>query len=133
MAKCKLIRSSIPAKNCMMSDNVTSVEDMVTTDGVHNVDLNTPYISAREYCNYFKIGKLVVVNLGGIIDSTGTATMTICSGLPVMRSRALAIVQNDSDVSKSAIIYGMVGSSWLAFATHDANVAYYGQVVYYTD
>lgn len=121
------------ATKCLMSDEQTSVEDMLTTDGLHNIT-PTSSVTISEYFNYFKIGKLVVVNIGGISESTGLTAIKIGEGLPVMRSRALAVIANDSTPSDySCIVFGSIGNTELYLSTHSANIGYFGQLVYYTD
>lgn len=123
----------VKASNCLMSDGQTSVEDMVTTDGLHNVT-PTSNVTVIEYFNYFKIGKLVVVNIGGVSESTGLTAVKIGEGLPVMRSRPLAIIANDATPSThSCVVFGSIGNTELYLSTHTANTIYYGQLVYYTD
>lgn len=134
-AKIKAIAHDVStlASKCMMSDEQTSVEDMVTTDGLHNVT-TTSNVYVSEYFNYFKIGKLVVVNIGGVADNTGLTAVKIGTGLPVMRSRALAVIANDSTPSTySCIVFGSIGNTELYLSTHTANIGYFGQLVYYTD
>lgn len=133
-AKIKAIAHDVStsASKCMMSDGQTSAEDMVTTDGLHNVDVPTG-VTVSEHFNYFKIGKLVVVILGGVIPPSSTVAITIANNLPVMRSRPLAVVSNDSNSSLTTIVFGSVGLQQLYLSNPTGGIKYYGQVVYYTD
>ncbi len=132
--KATLVRNEYSqASKCLMSDGATSVEDMVTTDGLHNIT-PTSGVTVIEYFNYFKIGKLVVVNIGGVVESSGLTAIKIGEGLPVMRSRALAVIANDSTPSDySCVAFGSIGNTELYLSTHSANIGYYGQLVYLTD
>lgn len=120
------------AAKCLMNDKQTSVEDMVTTDGSHNLTAGST-ITVASTLSYFKIGKLVVVTLGGVSDSFGASDAIIATDLPKMNIFVVGTVQNDADATKTALVYGVSGTQILRFASHSANTVYYGQVVYYTD
>lgn len=131
--------SEIPYDNTSSGLSATSVQDAIDevndktlSDGLHNITVETGFTFA-EYMNYFKVDKLVIINIGGITHNATTASALVCQGLPVMRSRALGVVANDTTTNKVTLLYGGVGSGYLRISAHEANVRYYGQITYLTD
>ena len=134
----------MPAKNVeydntlseLSATTVQAAVDEVNTkplsDGLHNITVETGFTFA-EYMNYFKVGKLVIVNIGGITHNAATAAALVCQGLPVMRSRALSVMANDTTTGKVTLLYGAIGAGTLRISAHEANVRYYGQITYLTD
>ena len=111
---------------------INEVNAKTVSDGLHNITLESGF-TVDEYMNYFKIGKLVVVNIGGVKHNAATASALVCQGLPVMRSRALGVVANDNTTNKVTVLYGAIGSGYFRISAHEANVRYYGQITYLTD
>lgn len=111
---------------------IDEVNAKTLSDGLHNITLESGF-TIDEYMNYFKIGRLVVVNIGGVKHNATTANATVCQGLPIMRSRALGVVANDSTTNKVTLLYGAIGSDYFRISAHEANVRYYGQITYLTD
>lgn len=108
------------------------LNEATTSDGMHNATAETG-ITVLEYLRWWKIGKMVIVDLGGISVSSVRANAVITQNLPLMRSRPTGVLRSDA-AQDTALIYGIIGTSQLRFSGgHSANTSYYGQVIYMTD
>lgn len=114
------------------AEAITALQDATTTDGLHNITLGSGF-SVAEYMNYIKLGKLVIVNIGGLIHTGTGGNVLVCQGLPTMVSRGLSVVANDTTSGKTCLIYGAINTTRLYISAHDANTKYYGQIVYITN
>lgn len=116
----------------MQENPVSIITQMTTPDGVHSATAETD-ITVREYIYWWKIGKMVVVDLGGIKTNNSLGNVLITQDIPVMRSRPTCVLRNDTS-QDTALIYGTLGTSQLRFSGgYSVNTWYYGQVVYCTD
>jgi hypothetical protein len=114
-----------------VNDVLDALNEATTSDGLHNVILEEDF-SVSEYFNYFKIGRLVVVNIGGLLTANASIGITVTRDLPIQRSRPIGCLMNDTS-NDIAVLYGNVNYTWLSMAVHSPNVKYYGQIVYLTD
>lgn len=114
-----------------MQENMFAVlKEMTESDGLHNLSV-TSAITVSEYFNYCKIGKLVIVNIGGI--SVSDNSRLISEDMPIMRSRPTTVLNNNA-TGDVALVYGDINSNKLWFSGNNKeNTTYYGQLVYMTD
>lgn len=106
--------------------------DMTTPDGIHDA-IPTTGITVLEYLRWWKIGKVVIVDIGGISTSTSGGNVLITQDIPIMRSRPTCVLRSDS-AQDTALLYGILGTSQLRFSVgYSANRPYYGQLIYMTD
>lgn len=117
----------------IQSTNVSgALKDMTISDGVHSATAEAD-ITVREYIYWWKIGKIVVVDLGGISTNNSLGNVLITQDIPVMRSRPTCVLRNDTS-QDTALIYGTLGTSQLRFSGgYNLNKWYYGQAIYLTD
>lgn len=115
----------------IQSTNVSDkIKEMTESDGLHNLSVKSA-VTVSEYLNYCKIGKLVIVNIGGISISDNSRLIT--EDMPIMRSRPTAVLNNNA-TSDVALVYGDINSNKLWFSGNNReNTTYYGQLVYITD
>lgn len=85
--------------------------------------------SVAEYLRYSKYGKIVVVDVGGVIFNANGMFIT---GLPVMKTRPVVTLMNDMDGTPVACAYGFMGDGTIGVNVF-SNKQCYGQIVYLTD
>ena len=107
------------------------ITEATSSDGLHNITLEADF-SVNEYFNYFKIGRLVVVNVGGLKTTNPASAILVTQNIPVQRSRAIGCLMNDTS-NDNALLYGAVNSNRIWIAVHNTSVPYFGQFVYLTD
>ncbi len=114
-----------------VSDVLDALNEAITSDGLHNLTLEAGF-TATEYFNYFKIGHLVVVNVGGLQTADPSISLLVSQDLPIQLSRPIGCLMNDAS-NDNAILYGSLYTTRLWIAVHNPNVRYYGQFVYLTN
>lgn len=115
----------------MQTNPISLITEMTTSDGIHSATAGAD-IRIREYIYWWRIGKMVIVDLGGISATNGAGNILITQDLPIMRSRPTAVLRSDA-AQDTALVYGSMGTSQLRFAQgYNLNTNYYGQLIYLT-
>lgn len=128
--------------NSVTADNMQSVSSSAvaqalnTATGVvlnQNLALSSGF-SKAEYCRYSKIGRLVIVDVGGIIPSNTGSGQKWTESLPIIRTRFVETLFEDNtgpSVYSCCVYAGK--DTHIAYGHFIANHRYYGTIVYLTD
>ena len=88
---------------------VVAQQQQIITQQQEQIDsLNS---GIAEYFRYTVIGHICLVEIGGIV-LTGTQK-SICTELPVAKTRPLGFIQNNFDSSIGTVVYGVIGGAYL--------------------
>ena len=93
-------------------DSLNSAIEVLPSNLMVNAKYNAQAISGiAEYFRYTVIGHICLVEIGGIV-LTGTQK-SICTELPVAKTRPLGFIQNNYDSSIGTVVYGVIGGAYL--------------------
>ena len=114
--------------------SVTSNAVAVATQIVlnQNIQLESGFTVA-EYCRYSKIGRLVIVDIGGLKSSSAGSGKIWARHLPIIRTRFVQqLFRDDYNTSINATVYGYLGTTE-ASGHFPSTYPLYGNFVYITD
>lgn len=93
-------------------NSLSSAIEVLPSNLMVNAKYNAQAISGiAEYFRYTVIGHICLVEIGGIV-LTGTRK-SICTELPVAKTRPLGFIQNNFDSSIGTVVYGVIGGAYL--------------------
>ena len=114
--------------------SVTSNAVAVATQVVlnQNIQLESGF-TVLEYCRYSKIGRLVIVDIGGLKSSSAGSSKIWARHLPIIRTRFVQqLFKDDYNTSINATVYGNLGTTE-AKGHFPSTYPLYGNFVYITD